>query len=170
MKITIWDLLSILLLVASLLVVVFVLQIVSDPTSSMNPFQPPSVPTLLVLPTRTNTPIRMPSTWTPTVGVRPTQPGEAVGTLRATWTPLPSPTGFVVNTWTPTITDTPTKTMTRTPTRTPTITPIPPTITPNLTGTYSAIATQLSSGQTATAAVATAHAVATTQAAPTKAP
>jgi hypothetical protein len=166
MKLTIWDVLSIVLLVGTVLVVVFVLQIYNNPTSALNPFPPSSnagLPTLLVLPTRTNTPLKLPATWTPTPrgGVPPT---DAATTLRPTWTPLPTSTGFVIPTWTPTITLTPTRTITRTPTNTPTRTPVPPTATLNLTATYQSVVTQISGGQTATAAVATANAVATSNA------
>lgn len=166
MKPTIWDILSIVLVVGTVLVVVLVLQIYSDPTSALNPFPPSEarLPTLLVVPTRTPTPLRLPSTWTPTArsGAGPT--GEAGGTMRPTWTALPTSTGFVIPTWTPTITLTPTRTNTRTPTNTPTRTPIPPTEPPNLTATFNAIASQVAGNTTATAAVATSNAVGTANA------
>ena len=170
MKLTIWDLLSILLMVGTLLVVVLVLQIFGDPTGALNPFPPFNMPTLLVLPTRTNTPMRLPATWTPNAQVGAEPAAGAVGTLRPTWTPLPTSTGFVLPSATPTITLTPTPTNTRTPTNTPTRTPVPPTATLDFTATYNAVATQIAGGQTATAAVATSNAVATQNAATKNAP
>ena len=170
MKISTWDILSVLLLLATAIVLLVVINIYSNPSGGLNPFPPPTMPSSLILPTYTNTPLRLPATWTPgtdgtgaTFTPEATQPG-----LRATWTLLPSPTGFQVATWTPTFTLTSTPTNTLTPTNTPTITPIPPTATIDRTATARVLKTQLAIGQTGTAAVATANAVGTANAAATQ--
>jgi hypothetical protein len=170
MKISTWDILSIFLLLATAIVLLVVFNIYSNPYGGLNPFPPPTLPSSLVLPTYTNTPLRLPATWTPgssdSSGPTSTAGSNEPG-LHPTWTPLPTPTGFQVATWTPTFTMTYTPTETLTPTNTRTITPIPPTSTPtsNKTATYQVLQTQLVIGQTGTAAVKTADAVGTSSAA-----
>jgi hypothetical protein len=117
MKISFWDILSIVLLLATVGVIMVVAQIFIDPSGSMNPFPRPTMPVPLVLPTRTSTPLRLPATWTPTAKLGEVQQ-TPTAELKATWTVAPTSTGFVVPTWTPTITLTPTATITRTPTQT----------------------------------------------------
>ncbi len=170
MKISIWDILSILLLFATAVVLLVVTNVYANPYGGLNPFPPPTLPSSLVLPTYTNTPLRMPATWTPGPsdgsGSSNTPVPTEVG-LHPTWTPIPTPTGFQIATWTPTFTLTFTPTETYTPTNTRTPTQIVPTSTPtyNKTATYQALQTQVVIGQTGTAAVATANAVATSSAA-----
>jgi hypothetical protein len=127
MKISIWDILTTILVVATVVILVVVIQIFNDPSGSMNPFPPPTLPAELVLPTRTNTPLRLPATWTPVGTAAMTSTPVAPSGLRATATLLPTETKFVVDTWTPTATNTFTPTVTRTPTttRTPTNTSVP---------------------------------------------
>lgn len=156
MKVKIWDILAIMLLLATLAVGILVFQIYADPWGGLNPFPPPTLPSMLVLPTATKTPLRLPATWTPTLSE-----AEMKGTGRPSSTPLATSTGFVLPSYTPTNTDTPTPTNTFTPSKTPTRTPVPPTRTPDLTGTFAVFQTQISYGQTATAAVQTANAVGT---------
>lgn len=156
MKLQIWDILAIVLLLATLAVGVVIFQIYADPYGSLNPFPPPTLPSMLVLPTYTKTPLRLPATWTATLAA-----GETRGSFAPSTTPLPTSTGFVLPSYTPTATNTPTPTNTRTVTRTPTRTPVTPTKTPNLTQTYSVILTKIMLEQTSTAAVKTANAVAT---------
>ena len=127
MRLTIWDILSIILLVALVLVGVIVAQIFIDPYAAVNPFPPATLPAPIQLPTSTNTPRVLPPTWTPTA------PTGGQATLRPTSTLPATATGFVLptatNTPTPTRTVTPTPTVTRTPTKTlvPTLTnsPVP---------------------------------------------
>lgn len=127
MRLTLWDILAIILLVALVMVGVIFLQIFIDPYSPVNPFPPEKLPEVIQLPTATNTPRVLPPTWTPTA------PISGQGTLRPSSTLPPTATGFVLPTatYTPTPTFTPTKTptVTRTPTWTlvPTITnsPVP---------------------------------------------
>lgn len=119
MRLTIWDILSIILLLTLVLVGVIVVQIFIDPYSSVNPFPPATMPAPIQLPTSTNTPRVLPPTWTPT----PQSGGQA--TLRPSSTLPPTATGFML----PTLTSTPTATRTITPTptltRTPTKTLVP---------------------------------------------
>lgn len=159
MKLQLWDILAIILLVATLAVGVVVFQIYADPYGGLNPFPPPTLPSMLVLPTLTNTPKRLPATWTPTLSA-----AEVQGTIRPSSTPLFTVTGFVLPSYTPTASNTPTPTNTRTITRTPTRTPVPPTQTPDMTGTVSVLQTQVVLGQTSTSAVQTANAFGTSAA------
>lgn len=135
MRLTLWDILAIMVTVALVLVSVIFVQIFLDPYSAVNPFPPESLPAVIQLPTSTNTPRVLPATWTPTPG-----PGGA-GTLRPSSTLPATATGFVLPspTYTPTNTPTPTRTptYTRTPTRTemPSNTPVPPTATETVTPT-----------------------------------
>ena len=147
MKITIWDILTILTLFVLAGVVVVVLQIMINPYTAINPFKPPTLPPTIAIPTSTATLRALPPTWTPEgfTGEQPAVAGPGVtlapsSTLPATATgftlPTFTPTSTVTNTPTntPTITQTPTVTNTPTRTRTPrptkTRTPKPPTNTP----------------------------------------
>lgn len=157
MKISFWDILSILLLLATGLVVFIFIAIYNDPNSALNPFQPPTPPAQINLPTLTATPRRLPPTWTPTpADSNNPQPAEPTDN-RPSATPVITNTLYVIPTFTRTPTRTPTATPTRTPTRTPTVTrtrtntPVTPTATLNLTATMSVLQTQISEQQTATA-------------------
>lgn len=87
MKLSIWDVLTILTLCAIVVVGVVYLSILSDPDSSLNPFPRPTLPPTLQIPTATATVFRLPSTWTPTATLEVTQ--------RPTLTPVPSPTQII---------------------------------------------------------------------------
>jgi hypothetical protein len=135
MKIAIWDILAVLMLFAMCVTGLVVVQILANPYSELNPFPPATLPAQIVIPSSTVTLRSMPPTWTP---------GGAVGvgldrTLAPSSTPVPSSTGFIVASFTPssTVTDTPTITPTVTQTRTITDTKVP-TKTPNKTKTYAA--------------------------------
>ena len=149
MKLQFWDILAIIFLLAAIMAGVVFGMIYADPYSSLNPFPPPTVPALLVLPTLTPTPLyRIPATWTATL-----LPGVGItDTLRPSATALPTSTGFLLptttDTATPTRTATRTSTVTRTPTKSPvptqtftpqpptqTMTPLPPSATPSETPT-----------------------------------
>jgi hypothetical protein len=127
MKITIWDILSIVLLLATIVVLAVVSQIFSDPASSLNPFPHPTIPAVVNLPTPTKTALALPPTWTPTPKVVATEDSPTFVAQKPTWTLQPTATGFVVATWTLTATPSPTPTITRTPTETklPTNTQVP---------------------------------------------
>jgi len=82
-----WNFLTICMVLASVALVGLFLLIYSNPYISINPFPPPTMPVLSILPTSTATPVLMPSTWTPTA--------EATSTplaVEATFTPEPSAT------------------------------------------------------------------------------
>lgn len=137
MRLTLWDILAIIVVVALVLVGVIFVQIFLDPFSSVNPFPPETLPAPIQLPTSTNTPRVLPATWTPTPMM------GNISTLRPSSTLPPTSTGFILptatNTPTPTSTPTNTPTITRTPTNTPvptkTNTPEPPTATIEIPGT-----------------------------------
>jgi hypothetical protein len=119
MRIRVWDVLAILLLLATVVAIVVFATIFADPTTSLNPFPPPTMPALLVLPTATNTPHVLPPTWTPAA----TQAVTPTDTLAPSSTPIPSATLFVMPF--PTITFTPSVTPTETLTPTDTVSPTP---------------------------------------------
>lgn len=84
MKPNIWDILSIIVLVATLTVAIIVLSIFADPTSSINPFPPPTMVPTIFVPSPTATLYSLPPTWTPAPYMQPT--------------PRPSSTPFPTNT------------------------------------------------------------------------
>lgn len=142
MKISIWDILSVLGLAALLILVVVFIQIGVNPYSSLNPFPPPTMPALIILPSNTPTLKSLPPTWTatpmggggtPVVVATQTLPATSTGWVMATFTPTPTNTATPTNTRT--ITNTPPPTNTRTNTPVPTYTLLPtytdaPTATP----------------------------------------
>ena len=100
------ELMTIVVVIATVLVCLCYATIWSNPTVALNPFPPKGTPAAEnLLPTETPT---FPATWTPT------------STPTETATPTPTFTS------TPTPTRTPTRTPTPTPTLTPTSTPVPP--------------------------------------------
>ena len=147
MRIHLWDILAVIVLLVTIMIGVVFTMIYSDPSISLNPFPPPTLPALLVLPSASYTPYHMPATWTPVSG---SEVGMT-GTLAPSSTPLPSSTSFLLPTATDTHTPTATFTLTSTVTRTPTITLSPSatrvptktfTFTPQPTATLTSSATQ----------------------------
>lgn len=61
-----WNILTILALAVNLALVVTIIVIFNNPSSSLNPLPPPQLPEVLILPTVTATGIQLPNTWTPT--------------------------------------------------------------------------------------------------------
>jgi hypothetical protein len=157
MKISFWDILSILLLLATGLVIFIFMAIYNDPNSALNPFQPPTPPSQISLPTLTATLKKLPPTWTPTPSGQDKPQAAEPTDSRPSATAMVTNTQYVIPTFTTTPTRTPTATPTRTPTRTPTVTktrtstPITPTATQNMTATMAVLQTQISEQQTATA-------------------
>jgi len=94
MKISIWDILSVLVLIGAVIVIAIVASIFANPISSLNPFPPATLPPTIMIPTSTPTQVRLPSTWTPAPVIS--------ATPRPTSTPFPTATSFritsVVNT------------------------------------------------------------------------
>lgn len=62
----IWNFLTVLFILASILAIAFFALIFSNPSSELNPYPPPTLPVLIQLPTSTATPVALPATWTPT--------------------------------------------------------------------------------------------------------
>ena len=126
---SIWDVFSILSLVGLCGVGIILILIFANPVSALNPFPPPTLPALIVLPSHTPTPLGMPPTWTPV--------GNKMNSIErvATQTPVPSATIYVLPSFTPTFTFTPSPTETEVPTETdvPTNTKVPKTSTPRPT-------------------------------------
>jgi hypothetical protein len=140
MKFSVWDALTILTLMGLCVVGIIVVSIFANPASAFNPFPPPTLPVSIVLPSSTPTPFYMPPTWTP-IGGENGAPIEKV----ATQTPLPTATGFVLPSFTPTFTVTPSPTHTETPTATEEDTETPePTNTKKPTRTPTQISSYLS--------------------------
>jgi len=106
----IWNLLTVVMLIATVCVGYYYLTIFNNPHSFFNPFPPQVLPTLFQTITPTITKIQLEPTWTFTPSLVP----SPTRTRAATWTPLP---GMI----TPTITDTPTDTLVPSPTSTPSL-------------------------------------------------
>lgn len=126
MKPVAWNILSIFVLLATCALLGVYASVYANPSSDLNPFPPPTqVPTLL-LPSATATLRSMPPTWTVTPRSGEQQPQQSG--LEPSSTSLPTATGFVLPSLTPTAT------FTNTPTSTPTVTNTPkPTLTPTKT-------------------------------------
>ena len=67
-----WNILTVITLLASIGLIGALLMIYSNPFISINPFPPPTMPVLVIIPTSTATPVVLPPTWTPTVGATET--------------------------------------------------------------------------------------------------
>jgi len=119
MRGNIWDILTIVTLLALTGLCLVFLTIFTNPYNAINPFPPPTLPPTVAVPTATSTLRNLPSTWTPVTGA--SHQGQDF-TLRPSQTPQPSRTGFVLPSFTPTPTRTSTPTNTSTITLTPTIT------------------------------------------------
>jgi hypothetical protein len=163
MRIAIWDVLTVLTLVAICIIGAVFAQILTNPSSSLNPFPPQALPPTIVIPTSTATLRSLPPTWTPGGGPTQSLPSSTVGPSS---TPFATSTGFVLPSFTPTPTNTFTATVTRTPTRTLTSTPIPTqTNTPQPTDNLTATANSLLVTQEAGTSAAETQAAQQTQAA-----
>lgn len=88
MKPSIWDILAIVLIAATLTIFFVVLVIFINPDSSVNPYPLPTLPPTVVIPSPTATLISLPPTWTPAPVIQPTR--------AATSTPVPTETPFVI--------------------------------------------------------------------------
>lgn len=66
MKVSIWDMLSTLFLIATVIVIIVVGIIFFDPDSSINPFPVPTLPPTITVSLATPTQYKLPPTWTPT--------------------------------------------------------------------------------------------------------
>jgi len=137
-KITIWDIMTILVLLVAVGLIIVFAQVFINPQIDYNPFPPPTLIPTVDIPTATPTLKRLPPTWTATPKVnvlgtveatratlRPSQtvPASATVLVLSTYTNTPTNTSTPTNT--PTITNTPTPTNTRTATPLPTYTKQP---------------------------------------------
>ncbi len=133
MKLSIWDIFSVVTLAGILVLGMVFATIFSNPYTPLNPFPPATLPALVTLPSPTATSI-FPATWTPTsefgqtpaVDVMTPTPSET-STVYA----LPTFTATLEATFTFTPSQTPTSTLTPTPTRTNTPAPAQPSNTPH---------------------------------------
>lgn len=113
-----WDILTVLAVLAAVVVVLAFGFIFLNPDSFLNPLSPPEIPTQLMLPTATATLKQLPQINTP-VEIAFTATNTITDTPKPSSTPLPTNTQFVLPS--PTITNTPTRTTV--PTSTATTTP-----------------------------------------------
>ncbi len=93
-KSILWNIMTILVLLATACLVLYVVAIFRNPVSPLNLLPPVATPTIFATDTPTITPIQQPATWTPTS----TLPPSSTRTRAATWTLLP---GFASETFTP---------------------------------------------------------------------
>ena len=105
-----WNILTILVLLAAVIIGLYFLTIFTNPQMALNPWPPPTDVPVLVVEGPTDTP-----TVTPTPRI----------VLPATWTPVPTDIPTDTPTTTPTSTETPTQTPGITPSPTPTTGPSP---------------------------------------------
>jgi hypothetical protein len=88
LKVSLWDVLAVLVLLAALAVAAFFAFLFVNPSSPINMLQP-HIPTAFIPPTATITPIQLESTWTPTfVNTTDTPTLAPTITLQPTNTPL----------------------------------------------------------------------------------
>lgn len=98
MKMSLWDIMTFLLVIGIVVVAALILLLFMNPNMPFNPFPPEGGGLAsLFIPSSTPTPRRLPPTWTPTA--RP--PEAATPTRRPTSTLLPTFTPFVLPTLTP---------------------------------------------------------------------
>jgi len=98
MKTSIWNILSLLLILGIVIIAGITFMLLADPASPLNPYPLPTMPPSIFIPSATETPLRLPPTWTPTGGVP--QVG-AEPTRRPTSTIIPTNTLFVLPSFTP---------------------------------------------------------------------
>lgn len=86
-----WNLLTVLTLLATLALATWFTLVFINPTAPFNPFPPQPMPVALSLPTLEPTPLgQLPPTWTPEPTATPTPTETPTPTVTATETPLPS--------------------------------------------------------------------------------
>jgi hypothetical protein len=97
----VWNVLTILVILAAIVVSLFFLTVFSNPNNIINPFPPPVTPTSLLLASATPTSrLVLPPTWTPAPTAEPTP----TNTPGPTSTPLVTPFEFATDTPAPEIT------------------------------------------------------------------
>ena len=96
-----WNILTGLVIIATVLLVGGLMLIYSNPYIALNPFPPPTMPVLVVYPTSTPTLVNLPSTWTPTPKL--TETPRSTSTMVTPQTPVPTIPTIIVTTPTQTI-------------------------------------------------------------------
>lgn len=82
-----WNFLTICVILATFALAAILMMVYSNPYIALNPFPPPTMPVLVMLPTATPTLVAMPPTWTPSP-----KPSETPQSATVTLTPEPSAT------------------------------------------------------------------------------
>lgn len=101
----VWNVLTILVLVSTLCLTAFMVMLLYNPSSGLNPYPPPTWPVILPPPTITHTPrVVLEPSWTPTSTSEVVLPTK---TPRPTNTPFQTETPYGMSTPTATITPTP---------------------------------------------------------------
>lgn len=77
MKLSLWNLLTVVLLLGTCCLLGVFGSLLLNPAAAYNPFPPPAAITAIVLPSDTPTLVRLPATWTPTVGALPLLPAQS---------------------------------------------------------------------------------------------
>jgi hypothetical protein len=93
MKTSLWDILSIFIILIVVILALVIGLIFANPHTALNPFPPATAVATLMIPTATSTPAALPSTWTPTAD---TSVAKATPSSRASATPIPTRTPFVL--------------------------------------------------------------------------
>lgn len=75
-----WNFMTICTILATIAMAAVFLMIFSNPSISINPFPPPTMPVLVIYPTATPTLSSLPATWTPTVGLATETPEPVIAT------------------------------------------------------------------------------------------
>lgn len=107
MRAALWNILTVLTLLAAVATGFFVTQVFANPYTAMNPLKPPTLPATVKIPTSTATLRSLPATWTSTAGA------QQAPALKPTSTPIPRSTRFRIDISTKTYTPAPTKTSTK---------------------------------------------------------
>ena len=88
----VWNILTGVVFIGIICLGIYFMSVFINPSSSMNPFPPGVLPTLVQSPTPTPPPLTPPPTWTPSPTIAPS-PSR---TEASTWTPIPSNTPYVL--------------------------------------------------------------------------
>lgn len=93
-----WNLMTTLVLIATVGLIGYFLILYSNPQIGLNPFPPPTMPVLANVATTTPTPPRLPPTWTPTAKATETMRPSATPSMEAP-SPTVAPTNEIIPTF-----------------------------------------------------------------------
>lgn len=88
MKLSVWDILTLVVIAATVILLVVFLVIFINPDSPINPFPLPTLPPTIMVPSPTATLVSLPPTWTPTPKMQPS--------LLPSSTPIPTMTPVIL--------------------------------------------------------------------------